>query len=63
LGKSPETRVPAPNPAQGSSGHGTPAPQQLTQSDVQRMYAAKDYDGIDKARSEGRLNTVLGIQS
>ena len=34
---------------------------QMSQADVQKMYAAKDYDGINKARAEGRLNTILGI--
>lgn len=63
LGKSPANRTPAPSPAQGSSGSGQPQVTQLTQADVQRMYAAKDYDGIEKAREEGRLNTVLGIKS
>jgi hypothetical protein len=62
LGKSPENRTPAPNPAQGTSAGGSPTPSQLTETDVQRMYAAKDYDGIEKARQEGRLNTVLGIK-
>lgn len=62
LGKSPTNRAPAPNPAQGSSANGATEPTQLTQADVQRMYAAKDYDGIEKAREEGRLNTVLGIK-
>lgn len=53
--------VPAPNPAQGSSGGGPAAPAQLTKADVERMYAAKDYAGIEKARVEGRLNDVLGV--
>lgn len=61
LGKSPESRLPAPNPAQGSSGSGAGgAPAQLSAEDVQRMYAAKDYDGIAKAQAEGRLATLLG---
>lgn len=61
LGKSPETRMPAPNPAQGSSGSGPSGASQLTEQEVTRMYKARDYDGIEKARAEGRLNTVLGI--
>lgn len=63
LGAAPDSRTPAPNPAQGSSGGGPTGASQLTETDVQRMYAAKDYDGIEKARQEGRLNTVLGIKS
>lgn len=34
---------------------------QLTQADLDRMVAAKDHDGIAKARAEGRFNTLLGI--
>lgn len=60
--KAPETRLPVPNPAQGSSGSGTGVVPQLSEQDVQRMYREKDYEGIDKARSEGRLNDVLGIK-
>lgn len=54
-------RPPAPNPAQGAGGNGpaTEAPQ-LTQQDVERLYAEKKYDEIDKAREEGRLSKVLG---
>jgi hypothetical protein len=60
LGKSPTSRVPAPNPAQGSSGSGSSEASQLSQADVQRMYAAKAYQRIEKARSEGRLKNILG---
>lgn len=60
LGKSPANRLPAPNPAQGSSASGSAEPSQLSEADVQRMYAAKDYAGIEKARQEGRLTKVLG---
>lgn len=42
---------------------GTAGKPQLTQADVERMSAAKDYAGIAKARSEGRLNTLLGIDT
>jgi hypothetical protein len=34
---------------------------QLTQADVDRMYAARDIAGIEKARLDGRLNKLLGI--
>lgn len=33
---------------------------QLTEADVQRMYAAKQYAAIEEARTAGRLATVLG---
>jgi len=42
---------------------GAEGPKQLTEQDVKRLYAAKDYDAIEKARSEGRLNDVLGIKT
>jgi ribosomal protein L2 len=60
LGKSPTSRTPAPNPAQGSSGGGAGGPSQLSEADVKRMYDAKDYAGIEKARQEGRLSKLLG---
>lgn len=53
-------RVPAPNPAQGSSASGPSTASQLTQEDVKRMYAAGDHEGIAKAREDGRLNQLLG---
>lgn len=34
---------------------------QLTQADLDRMNAAKDYAGIAKARADGRFDTLLGI--
>lgn len=37
-------------------------PQQLTQADLDRMVAAGDTDGIEKARVEGRFDTLLGIK-
>lgn len=45
----------------GATRNGSARPAQLTNQDVERMYAAKDYEGIEKARAEGRLNDVLGI--
>lgn len=59
LGKAAGARMPAPNPAQGSSGNGTSKPGQLSQADVKRMYAAKDYEGITKAKAEGRLSDLM----
>ena len=35
-------------------------PKQLSKADVDRMYANKQYDEIEKARQEGRLANVLG---
>lgn len=34
-------------------------PKQLTKSDVDRMYAARQYDEIDKARAAGQLTDLL----
>lgn len=61
LGAATEPRTPAPNPAQGASANGA-GPAQLTEADVKRMAAEGDHAGIEKARIEGRLNTLLGIK-
>jgi len=53
-------RTPAPNPAQGSSASGPVAPAQMSQQEVERLYRDKKYDEIEKARSEGRLDQLLG---
>ena len=37
-------------------------PGQLTKADLERMSAARQYDEIEKARQEGRLNQILGIK-
>lgn len=51
---------------QGSSDNGpkgTPGGvAQLTQADLDRMSAANDMAGIEKARQEGRFDKLLGIQ-
>lgn len=60
LGKQPETRKPQPNPAQGASASGSSGPAQLSEKEVKDMYAARDYEGIEKARQEGRLQNILG---
>ena len=60
LGISTEPRPPAPNPAQGSSASGAGTAAQLTEADVKRLYAEKKYDEIEKARTEGRLSSLLG---
>lgn len=38
-------------------------PAQLTEADVDRLYAEKKYAEIEKARTEGRLNDYLGIKA
>lgn len=55
-----EPRTPAPNPAQGTSAGGPAAPAQLTQQDVERLYRERKFDEIEKARTEGRLTSLLG---
>lgn len=57
--------VPAVPSADGLGKVGEPigGAKQLTQSDLDRMSAAGDSDGIEKARVEGRFNTLLGITS
>ena len=60
LGAAPGSRLPAPNPAQGSSASGPVGASQLSKEDVSRMYAQKDYDGIAKAQAEGRLSHLMG---
>lgn len=50
-------RLPAPNPAQGSSASGPTKPGQLAESDLDRMSPEE----IVKAKAEGRLNDLLGI--
>ena len=50
---------------QGGADGGTrneASPAQLSEADVKRLYAEKNYDAIEKARTEGRLNLVLGIK-
>lgn len=34
---------------------------QLTQADLAALYAQRRYADIDKARSDGRLNTLMGV--
>lgn len=62
LGKPAGTRLPAPNQAQGAGGSGAPGGTQLTREDVERLGREGKHAEIDKAREEGRLNTLLGIQ-
>lgn len=54
--KAPETRTPAPNPAQGSSGSGPSGTPQVTREQMASMTPAE----IDKAYAEGRMSHVLG---
>ena len=56
LGKLPASRVPAPNPAQGTSGAGPSGTPQITREQMATMSPAD----VDKAFSEGRLAHVLG---
>lgn len=57
LGAAPsEPRLPAPNPAQGSSASGAIAPAQLSESEMGRMSPEE----IDKAYAEGRFDNLLG---
>lgn len=63
LGAATGPQVPAPNPAQGSSASGPAGgPPQLTRQDVERLAQEGKHAEIDKAREEGRLNTLLGIK-
>jgi hypothetical protein len=60
LGAAPgDPKVPAPNPAQGTSAGGPGAAGQLTEADVKRLYAEGKHDEIVKAKAEGRLATYL----
>lgn len=61
-GEAPKLPVAPSAAGQGKVGEpiGAGAPQ-LTADDLTRMTAAKDYDGITKAQSEGRFNALLGI--
>lgn len=58
LGKSPESRLPAPNPAQGSSASGANVTQ-ATKADLARMTPEQ----ISQAKAEGRLDQLLGRTS
>jgi hypothetical protein len=55
LGAAPASRVPAPNPAQGSSGSGASGVTQLSREDMARM-APED---IVKAQAEGRFDRLM----
>lgn len=34
---------------------------QVTPADLERMYAAKQYNQIEQARLDGRLSTLMGV--
>lgn len=53
-------RTPRPNPAQGSGGSGGAPASQLTKEDVARLAEEGKNDEIVKARSEGRLDHIMG---
>lgn len=59
LGKSPESRTPAPNPAQGSSGSGASGAVQRSAEWVQQQSAAGNHEAISKARAAGELDDYL----
>lgn len=59
LGKSPEHRTPAPNPAQGSSGSGASGPVQRSAEWVKQQSAAGNHEAISKARAAGELDDYL----
>ena len=56
LGKSPTSRTPAPNPAQGSSANGPSGTRQLSREDIARMTPAQ----IDEAMRAGQFAHLLG---
>lgn len=59
LGAAPGTpQAPAPNPAQGASATGSAAVAQITRAEL----AGMSPEAIEKARTEGRLDVVLGIK-
>lgn len=58
LGAAPGTRLPASNPAQGSSGSGS-ALSQLSRSDLDHMTP----EAIVEAKQAGRFNSLMGIRS
>ena len=63
LGAAPaDPRAPAPNPAQGSSASGASAAGQLTREQVEQMGRDGKHAEIEKARTEGRLDNLLGIK-
>lgn len=61
LGAATDPRQPAPNPAQGASANGPGAVAQLTKADVERLAREGKHDEIAAAKTEGRLNALLGI--
>ncbi len=56
-------RAPAPNPAQGSSASGPSTAGQLSRADVEQLARDGKHGDIDKARTEGRLDVLLGIKT
>lgn len=57
------TPIPKAPPATGQGSTGAPitgGKDQLTQADVDRMFAERRYDEIETARADGRLANVLG---
>lgn len=59
--KDAEANKPRPDFGGGDRGEDVGAKAaQLTQADVDRLFASKQYDEIEKARTEGRLDDLLG---
>ena len=58
LGVAAGSRLPNPNPAQGTGANGPVTPSQLTERDLHGMTPEQ----IDGARKEGRLDNLLGIR-
>ena len=59
LGTTTGSRLPAPNPAQGSSASGPTQPAQLTQADVDRLSKAGKHAEIVKAQEDGLLSDLM----
>jgi hypothetical protein len=55
LGAAPESRTPAPNPAQGSSGSGAAGVKQLTRADMERMTPQE----VVEAQNKGQFDNLL----
>ena len=57
----PKPGAPSPGAGDGGPRGGPPAPDQLTQADLDRMLREKRHDEIAQARREGRFNQLMGI--
>lgn len=57
-----DPKPPAPIPGQGGSSGGPSGVAQLTRAEVEQLARDGKHAEIDKARTEGRLNDLLGIK-